>query len=105
MHKLHMVLAVLAVQSLLSIPAMAAERPELGQQLEPVAMRPGGDAEAQVETDLPRSPQFGRYGELTEREMQMARVAWSYFEKYYQPETGLVNSGCVAHVRVVDVVD
>ncbi len=92
MHKLHMVLAVLAVQSLLSIPAMAAERPELGQQLEPVAMRPGGDADAQVETDLPRSPQFGRYGELTEREMQMARVAWSYFEKYYQPETGLVNS-------------
>ncbi|MEF3049208.1 DUF3131 domain-containing protein [Pseudotabrizicola sp. L79] len=37
-------------------------------------------------------PHFGRNGALTERESQMARIAWSYFEKRYQPETGLVNA-------------
>jgi len=35
---------------------------------------------------------FGRTGQLTEREMATARTAWSYFEKRYQPETGLVNA-------------
>ncbi|SNT73804.1 DUF3131 domain-containing protein [Paracoccus seriniphilus] len=35
---------------------------------------------------------FGRHGALTEREMQMARTAWSYFEKSYQEDTGLVNA-------------
>lgn len=29
---------------------------------------------------------------LTERELQWARTAWSYFENNYQPATGLVNS-------------
>ncbi|MHA6327063.1 DUF3131 domain-containing protein [Roseivivax sp. CAU 1753] len=38
------------------------------------------------------SAHFGRSGPLTERENQMARVAWSYFEKRYQSETGLVNA-------------
>jgi hypothetical protein len=33
-----------------------------------------------------------RHGELTEREMAMARAAWAYFEKATQPETGLANS-------------
>ena len=37
-------------------------------------------------------PHFGRNGQLTDREFQMAKTAWSYFEKRYQPETGLVNS-------------
>lgn len=35
---------------------------------------------------------FGRRGPLTPREMTMARVAWQYFERNFQPETGLVNS-------------
>lgn len=35
---------------------------------------------------------FGRHGPLTDREMEMARTAWSYFEQRYQPETGLVNA-------------
>lgn len=35
---------------------------------------------------------FGRNGQLTEREYAMAKTAWSYFEKRYQPETGLVNA-------------
>lgn len=35
---------------------------------------------------------FGRNGKLTDREYAMARTAWSYFEKRYQPETGLVNA-------------
>ncbi|MEM5472103.1 DUF3131 domain-containing protein [Hoeflea sp. AS60] len=35
---------------------------------------------------------FGRNGPLTDREMAMARTAWSYFESRYQPETGLVNA-------------
>ena len=33
-----------------------------------------------------------RKGPLTAREMQMARMAWIYFENNYQPETGLVNA-------------
>ena len=35
---------------------------------------------------------FGRNGALTDREFEMAKTAWSYFEKRYQPETGLVNA-------------
>ena len=35
---------------------------------------------------------FGRNGALTVREKAMAKTAWSYFEKRYQPETGLVNA-------------
>ena len=35
---------------------------------------------------------FGRHGALTDREMAMARTAWSYFEKSYQEETGLANA-------------
>lgn len=38
------------------------------------------------------SAHFGRNGPLTERERAMAETAWSYFEEYYQPETGLVNA-------------
>ncbi|WP_417270977.1 DUF3131 domain-containing protein [Celeribacter sp.] len=38
------------------------------------------------------TPHFGRSGALTDREFQMAKIAWSYFEKRFQPETGLVNA-------------
>lgn len=38
------------------------------------------------------SPHFGRNGPLSDREHKMAQVAWSYFEKRFQPETGLVNA-------------
>ena len=34
----------------------------------------------------------GRNGELTEEEMNMARIAWQYFENNYQPTTGMVNA-------------
>ncbi|WP_420473278.1 DUF3131 domain-containing protein [Noviherbaspirillum sp. ST9] len=33
----------------------------------------------------------GRYGRLTEQEMQWAKVAWRYFENNTNPENGLVN--------------
>ncbi|MGF1730025.1 DUF3131 domain-containing protein [Photobacterium kasasachensis] len=33
-----------------------------------------------------------RYGNLTEKEMDMARIAWRYFENNYQESTGLVNA-------------
>ncbi len=33
-----------------------------------------------------------RHGELTEKEMDMARIAWTYFENNYQEATGLVNA-------------
>ena len=33
-----------------------------------------------------------RRGELTEQEMRMARIAWTYFENNIQEETGLVNA-------------
>jgi hypothetical protein len=35
---------------------------------------------------------FGRTGMLNEREFAMAQTAWSYFETFYQEETGLVNA-------------
>ena len=35
---------------------------------------------------------FGRRGPLTPQEMRMARVAWQYFERDFQPQTGLVSS-------------
>ncbi|QPM92255.1 DUF3131 domain-containing protein [Pseudooceanicola algae] len=38
------------------------------------------------------SAHFGRSAPLTDREYQMARTAWSYFDKYFQPDTGLVNA-------------
>lgn len=38
------------------------------------------------------SAHVGRNGKLTEREFAMAQTAWSYFETFYQPDTGLVNA-------------
>lgn len=32
------------------------------------------------------------HGDLTEEEKQWAKIAWTYFQKNYQPETGLVDS-------------
>ena len=37
-------------------------------------------------------PHPGRSGALTEREMDIARIAWKYFENNTQPDTGLVNA-------------
>lgn len=34
----------------------------------------------------------GRNGPLNEREMEMAKIAWKYFENNYQPSTGLTNA-------------
>ncbi|MES2767351.1 MAG: DUF3131 domain-containing protein [Bacteroidota bacterium] len=39
-----------------------------------------------------KSPHPGQNGKLTEKEMQVARIAWKYFENNYQPTTGLVNN-------------
>jgi len=55
-----------------------------------------GDA-AQTETCNRRgatqsSAHFGRNGQLTPREFEMAKTAWAYFERSYQEETGLVNA-------------
>lgn len=38
------------------------------------------------------TPHVGRNGTLTPREFEMAKTAWSYFETFYQPDTGLVNA-------------
>ncbi|MEP2892104.1 DUF3131 domain-containing protein [Tateyamaria sp.] len=38
------------------------------------------------------SAHFGRNGVLNEREFAMAKTAWSYFEEFYQSDTGLVNA-------------
>lgn len=37
-------------------------------------------------------PPPARKGELTDEEMNLARVAWRYFENNYQPATGMVNA-------------
>lgn len=41
---------------------------------------------------LPAAGYPERSGKLTDREMAVAKRAWSYFEKNYQPSTGLVNA-------------
>ncbi|PPC63991.1 hypothetical protein C1Y41_04940 [Pantoea sp. ICBG 1758] len=46
----------------------------------------------QAAVSLPASDYKSRHGELTAREMQVARNAWSYFVANYQPTTGLVNA-------------
>jgi len=39
-----------------------------------------------------KGPQPGRFGKLTDQEMQMAKNAWVYFENNFQKETCLVNA-------------
>lgn len=46
----------------------------------------------QAAVSLPASDYKVRHGELTEREMAVAKNAWSYFIANYQPSTGLVNA-------------
>lgn len=47
---------------------------------------------AQAATELPASEYAPRSGELTPREMTIAKNAWQYFVANYQPTTGLVNA-------------
>ena len=47
---------------------------------------------ARAETGLPASGYAPRSGELTAREMTIAKNAWQYFVSNYQPTTGLVNA-------------
>ncbi|MCM7870948.1 DUF3131 domain-containing protein [Enterobacter roggenkampii] len=45
-----------------------------------------------ADTELPASGYSPRSGELTAREMTIAKNAWQYFVTNYQPTTGLVNA-------------
>lgn len=45
-----------------------------------------------ADTELPASGYSPRSGELTAREMSIAKNAWQYFVSNYQPTTGLVNA-------------
>ncbi|CAM8225668.1 MULTISPECIES: DUF3131 domain-containing protein [Enterobacter] len=47
---------------------------------------------ARADTGLPASGYAPRSGELTAREMTIAKNAWQYFVSNYQPTTGLVNA-------------
>ncbi|UNA31592.1 DUF3131 domain-containing protein [Klebsiella variicola subsp. variicola] len=47
---------------------------------------------AQAATGLPAVEYAPRSGELTPREMTIARNAWQYFVANFQPTTGLVNA-------------
>lgn len=46
----------------------------------------------QAATELPASGYEPRSGELSERELAIAKNAWQYFISNYQPTTGLVNA-------------
>ena len=46
----------------------------------------------QAAVSLPASDYKVRHGELTPREMSVAKNAWAYFVANYQPTTGLVNA-------------
>ncbi|MEX5383132.1 DUF3131 domain-containing protein [Cronobacter muytjensii] len=52
----------------------------------------GCSVTAQGRGQLPANDYPARHGELTEREMTMAKNAWQYFVVNYQPKTGLVNA-------------
>lgn len=45
-----------------------------------------------AEAEGPASQPFGRHGSLTPDERAVAEIAWSYFVRATQPETGLVNA-------------
>ena len=75
----------------LGLGASPAPAQENGTAL-PQSLAPLASAEAPSEPVETHPRPFGRHGELTEREMEMARTAWSYFVERYQPETGLVNA-------------
>ncbi len=47
---------------------------------------------AQAATGLPAAEYAPRSGELTPREMTIAKNAWQYFVANFQPTTGLVNA-------------
>ncbi len=49
-------------------------------------------AAAEAATGLPASEYEPRSGELTPREMAIAKNAWQYFVSNFQPTTGLVNA-------------
>ena len=52
----------------------------------------GGALQAAATGPVDPARPFGRTGALTPREMEMARIAWSFFEGATQPDTGLANS-------------
>lgn len=59
------------------------------------AIDPPSYGESVVEQKSPyytSGTQPGRHGKLTEQELNMARIAWRYFENNYNPKTGLVNA-------------
>lgn len=61
----------------------------------PLTIEYGGGTAARVcdnRTATATGEHFGRNGALTEREQRMARIAWTYFERNFQEETGLVNA-------------
>lgn len=51
-----------------------------------------GLAEVPATAAFDASVPFGRHGPLTERERQMAEVAWAFFVNSYQEKTGLANA-------------
>jgi hypothetical protein len=53
---------------------------------------PGGWPINKGDIELPHGQHPGQNGPLTTQEMAMAQIAWKYFEKNYQPSTGLVNA-------------
>ncbi|MGI3165684.1 DUF3131 domain-containing protein [Pseudooceanicola sp. 200-1SW] len=69
----------------------AATTGPLPQSLAPLIAPPPADTAAPAPVETHPRP-FGRHGPLTDREMEMARTAWSYFVERYQPDTGLVNA-------------
>lgn len=62
----------------------------------PLVVEYGGETSLRANCDrggrFASEPHTGRNGALSDREYLMAQTAWSYFEKRYQPDTGLVNA-------------
>lgn len=87
--------AVLLGISIGGCPTSVAMRPALANLLESDTNsphRPAWRTNDNGDLALTRAPHPGQNGPLTAQEMAMARIAWKYFEKNYQPGTGLVNA-------------
>jgi hypothetical protein len=69
----------------------AASEPELGDAAVPPAEQARQRAAPAAPPQAPRSPAAAAAA-LTSDDLAMARIAWRYFERNYQPATGFVNA-------------
>ncbi|WP_205125636.1 DUF3131 domain-containing protein [Pseudomethylobacillus aquaticus] len=94
--KLHVLCSVALLTLSLSLPGLAMAAPDLPKnacEINANAMSSTTLTEDEMPfVGYPERCCLKRKNILSEQELDMARIAWKYFEKNYQAKTGLVNS-------------